>query len=213
MNDELTAIGQPSGQCINPGRFALSGLKGVGMLEFLIALLIFSIGMLGLLSAQLAGKRAGYEALQQSVATALTRDILERIRANPARSLDYRVTAAGKAGHRVPVPGVNCDITNCTPEQLAVFDLWQWESLLLGKSESDLGKYVGGLIAPRACITNDDGIVEVVINWLGVKAVSETEVSLCGSDGEGGDAADDRVNSGSHQRNQLKIVTFIAEPR
>ena len=213
MNDELTAIGQSPVQCINPSRFALSGLKGVGMLEFLIALLIFSIGMLGLLSAQLAGKRAGYEALQQSVATALARDILERIRANPARSLDYRVTAAGKASYRLPVPGVNCDTTSCSPEQLVVYDLWQWESLLLGESESDLGKHVGGLITPRACITNDDGLVEVAINWLGVKAVSETAGSLCGSDEDGEDTAEDRANNGSHQRNQLKIATFIAALR
>ncbi len=45
------------GRCL-----ALVGTRGIGMLEFLIALLIFSMGMMGLLSAQLAGKKAGYEA-------------------------------------------------------------------------------------------------------------------------------------------------------
>ncbi|RLA48698.1 MAG: hypothetical protein DRQ98_14465, partial [Gammaproteobacteria bacterium] len=50
------------------------GQKGVGLLEVLIALLIFTTGMMGLLSTQLAGKKAGYEATQRSIATALARD-------------------------------------------------------------------------------------------------------------------------------------------
>ena len=39
--------------------------RGVGMLEFLVALLIFSTAMMGLMSTQLAGKRANFEASEK----------------------------------------------------------------------------------------------------------------------------------------------------
>ena len=51
--------------------YAAQAQRGVGMLEFLLALLIFCVGMMGLMSAQLAGKRAGFEASHRSTATAL----------------------------------------------------------------------------------------------------------------------------------------------
>ena len=43
--------------------------SGVGMLEFMIALLIFSTAIAGLLSVQLAAKKAAHEAARRSVAT------------------------------------------------------------------------------------------------------------------------------------------------
>ena len=51
--------------------------RGVGMLEFLVALMIFSMGITGLLSAQLVAKKTIIEAGQRSMAIALARDILE----------------------------------------------------------------------------------------------------------------------------------------
>lgn len=206
-----------TGVALPPGRFralkvlAVSGHKGVGMLEFLIALLIFSTGMSGLLSAQLAGKRAGYEAFQRSVATALARDILERIRANPGRSLDYRVTGAGNVNKRVPMPGADCDRADCSAAQLAVFDLWQWESQLLGESERDAGINVGGLVSPHACITNDGGVVEVAISWQGVTPASQPTNPVCASDEDGKNAGADHANDDLRLRNHLRIATFIAE--
>lgn len=180
---------------------AVSGDKGIGMLEFLIALLIFSTGMLGLLSTQLAGKRAGYEALQRSVATALARDILERMRANPGHLLDYRVTAVGDAGHRLPLPPADCDRSDCSTAQLVAYDLWQWESQLFGEPERDVEFSAGGLVSPRACISSEDGVVEVTISWLGATPVRQPAVSVCGSDDDG----DTRL------RSRLTIATFIAE--
>ena len=53
------------------------GQRGFAMVELLFALLIFSVAMMGLWSGQMAGKRAGYDALQRTVATNLARDILE----------------------------------------------------------------------------------------------------------------------------------------
>ena len=40
--------------------------SGMGMLEYLLALLIFSTGMMGLMSAQLVAKKVVHEASQRS---------------------------------------------------------------------------------------------------------------------------------------------------
>jgi len=181
---------------------------GVGMLELLIALLILSLGMMGLLAAQLAGKRASYEASQRSVATALARDIIERMRANPAQLESYRATNIGDEAHRALSPHTDCNASACSAAQLAVFDLWQWESLLRGESEVVSGGYVGGLFAPRACIAADNGAVAISINWLSASA-GESVAGNPPADCYDGSAESTTAATGGRQRNQLTLRTSI----
>lgn len=188
------------------------GHSGIGMLEFLIALLIFSMGMMGLLSAQLAGKKASYEAGQRSIATALARDMLERIRANPGQIAVYRLADVGNSSHRLPLPAADCDTTACSAPQLATFDVWQWESLLLGESEILAGVYAGGLVSPRACITGDTGEIAVTISWLGAIPFPAATVANCAGDAVVSGVAPGGIESTTLQRQQLTLSTFI-EPR
>ena len=172
--------------------------SGVGMLEFLVALLIFSVGMLGLLSAQLVGKKANFEASQRSVALTLARDILERMRANPGQIPDYQVSGVGDKANRLPRPAADCDVAACSAQELAVFDIWQWESLLLGYSEQDSAGYTGGLLTPRACIASSGGAVDVTISWRDVTSAETAAESDCAP------VID------AHQRHQLTVSTFMA---
>ena len=183
--------------------------KGVGMLEVLIALLIFSTGMMGLLSTQLAGKKAAYEATQRSIATALARDILERVQANSGQASGYVVQNAGDQNNQLPIPATNCEQADCTPVQLATFDLWQWESLLLGVSEQQVGSNVGGLVSPRACISNEDGVVSVAISWLGASSAREPAESECGRDIAGLYDAPDEAVGNNLRRRQMIMSTSV----
>jgi type IV pilus assembly protein PilV len=182
--------------------------KGVGLLEVLIALLVFTTGMMGLLSTQLAGKKAGYEATQRSVATALARDILERMQANPGQIAAYVVNNAGDQENPLPMPATNCEQTDCTPLQLAVFDLWQWESLVMGVSEKQGGSNVGGLVSPRACIFREDGAVSVAISWLGATSARDPAESVCGSDIAGLYDAPDEAVGNNLRRRQMIMSTY-----
>lgn len=185
--------------------------KGAGMLEFFVALLIFSMGMLGLLSAQWVGKKTAFEASQRSVATALVRDILERMRANPGQLEAYQAGSLGDEVGRITAPEIDCDVMDCTAAELALFDLWQWESLLLGDSEQDLVGSAGGLVAPRACISSAGGAVNVTISWRGVLHTSDTEepiaVEACEATGDGVPIED---TGEQPQRHFLSVSTFIA---
>jgi type IV pilus assembly protein PilV len=192
-------------------RCVVSMHAGVGMLEFLVALLIFSVGMLGLMSAQLTGKKASFDASQRSTATALVRDIVERMRANPGQTMAYQIVSAGDEGNRLPRPEVDCGIADCSTEQLAAYDLWQWESLLVGESEQDAVGNAGGLVAPRACIRSAGDAVDVVISWHGVlRTIMTVEPSVpAACDEDVGEVPSPAPGDGP-QRHQLTVSTFIA---
>lgn len=197
-----------------PGRLSArmtpgSAYGGIGMVEFLIALLIFSTGIMGLLAAQIAGKRASFDASQRSYATALARDILERMRANPTQLAAYEIAAVGDTGSRVPLPGADCDTAACTTEQLAAFDVWQWESLLLGASEQVGGEFSGGLVSPLACIARQGNAVTVSISWLGATPAESPTEAVCDS-GTGSPAEAGGAGEGILRRRQLTLAAFIA---
>jgi type IV pilus assembly protein PilV len=199
----------PIGHVKAQAKCAVSAERGLGMLEYLLALLIFSTGMMGLMSAQLVAKKVGYEASQRSTATALGRDIVERMRTNSGQLEAYRALAIGDTTQLLPLPDVSCDISTCTVLQLAAFDLWQWESNLLGLSGQRNFASSGGLVSPRACISTDGGEVAVTISWLVSSVVQRPTPSTCGADDIGSEATPSESNDDTLQRRQLMISTYI----
>ena len=189
-------------------RLSVKTYVGVGMLEFLIALLVFSMGMVSLIAAQVTGKKTIFEASQHSVATALARDILERMRANPSQLVAYQIAGLPDENHRLVRPDTDCDVTVCTTEQLAAFDLWQWQAQLLGHSEQDSVGNVGGLLEPQACITSDGGDVDVTISWRGVMTVEPSTQTGCGVAVDG-ESESEEGEGEAPQRNRLTVSTFI----
>lgn len=184
---------------------------GFGLIEVLIALLILATGMTGLMMTQLAGKKAAHEAAQRSIATVLVRDIVERIQANPGSIADYVITNAGDESKPLPLPAMHCERAACSPTQLAAFDLWQWESLLLGASEKLGERNVGGLVLPRACISHAGGAVSVAISWLGMSAAREPGSSNCGSGVIGLYDAPDEPAGNNARRRQMVLSTYVGE--
>ena len=199
----------PIGRAKVQAQYAMSVERGMGMLEYLLALLVFSTGMMGLMSAQLVAKKVAYEASQRSTATALGCDIVERMRTNSGQLEAYRALAIGDTTQLLPLPDASCDISTCTVLQLAAFDLWQWESNLLGRSERRSSASSGGLVSPRACISSDGGEVSVTISWLVSSVVQQPTPSTCGAEDIGAGATPSESNDNTLQRRQLMISTYI----
>ena len=199
----------PIGRAKPQAKYAVSGERGMGMLEYLLALLIFSTGMMGLMSAQLVAKKVLYEASQRSTATALGRDIIERMRTNSGQLEAYRALAIGETRKLLPLPEADCDISTCTARQLAAFDLWQWESNLLGHLERRSSASSGGLVSPRACISSDGGEVSVTISWLVPSVVQQPTSSTCGADDIESEVTQYEAHDYTLQRRQLMISTYI----
>jgi type IV pilus assembly protein PilV len=99
--------------------------QGFTLLEVLIALLVLSIGLLGLAALQTTGLRSNEMASMRTTSTMLTYDISDRMRANPQGTVDSDyVIDSGPVTGTVP----DCTSTDCTTAQMATFDLSQWKT-------------------------------------------------------------------------------------
>ncbi len=154
---------------------------GFGMIEVLIAALVFSVGALGMSTVQITAKRGNYEAAQRSVATSLARDILERMRSNPSELPQYAVS---ELGSRLAPSTDHCTTRICSPGPLAQRDLDEWNEFLSGDLEvatpARSGLSAGGLLDHRACITHAAGLVTVAIAWRGATNMANPDASTCG---------------------------------
>jgi len=63
--------------------------RGFTLLEVMITLVVFAIGMLGMAAMQVISKKNNFDAAQRTAATALAYDIVERMRANPTQLVEY----------------------------------------------------------------------------------------------------------------------------
>ena len=115
--------------------------QGFTLLEVLIALLVLSIGLLGLAALQTIGLRSNEMASMRTTATMLAYDISDRMRANPQGTIDSNY----KIGSGAVVETVDCTSENCDPEELATFDLSQWKTALarLPGGQGDITQIAG----------------------------------------------------------------------
>jgi type IV pilus assembly protein PilV len=113
---------------------------GFTLLEVLVALLVLSIGLLGIGKLMMLSARANDSAYMRSQATALGYTILDAMRANRQQALG--------GGYDTNVVGVgasqNCVATapGCTPAQQAQSDTWQWNQSLASALPAGSGTVV-----------------------------------------------------------------------
>jgi type IV pilus assembly protein PilV len=92
---------------------------GFSLIEVLIAVVIMSVGMLGIAGLYVEGLRAGRTSNFRHQAVTLASDVADRIRANPRAGVDYE----GPGGNN------NCVLGNvdCNPAQMAANDIQIWK--------------------------------------------------------------------------------------
>lgn len=101
--------------------------SGVSMVEVLVALIVMSVGLLGIASLYVTALQAKSTSLSRMKAVNLAYDLADRIRANPSGIASYVVANA----LTVATPTETCmGSTNCTPAQMAAADLGQWKALI-----------------------------------------------------------------------------------
>ena len=96
--------------------------RGVSIVEALVALLVLSVGMLGIAVMYLESVRANRTALSRTLAVHLVNDMADRIRANRMGRDKYDAAFGTAPG----APKANCATNDCTAADLAVYDLSQW---------------------------------------------------------------------------------------
>lgn len=96
--------------------------SGFTLLEVMIALVIFSIGLLGLAGLQAGGLRSNTQAQFRTVATIQVYDMAERIRANPRGVADGDYNAFDDASPTAE----DCISAACTAAEMATYDYYEW---------------------------------------------------------------------------------------
>lgn len=166
--------------------------SGFTLVEVLIAIVIFGVGLLAVASLQGVARKSSYEAVQRTTAVHLADSLIARMRANPQALEDY----LGGLGERVLTEAAPPDAvtgcaalwpnTGCGAAALAAVDMSQWWNLLVGTTEVVDGQAVGGLVRPTACIRGESdgatGAYEVAIAWRGTTEIDQTGADPCADD-------------------------------
>ncbi|WP_252176450.1 type IV pilus modification protein PilV [Endozoicomonas sp. 4G] len=106
--------------------------KGVGLIEVMVALLVISVGVLGMAGLQTKSLQHNQLAYLRSQAVIIVNDMMDRIRANKtiaASGNDYVITEAEyvAAGCTTTDFIDRCESATCNESQLAIYDVQQWK--------------------------------------------------------------------------------------
>ena len=133
--------------------------KGLSLIEVMIALAVFSFGLLALAALMASGLKYNTSALHRSYATNQAYDMADRMRANRLGLDSECYDGLGDSdtdsvcfSESDTDPG--CIESGCTPEQMAQYDSWQWNT----DNARLLPQGVG-------TVTSDSGIYTITIAW------------------------------------------------
>ncbi len=99
---------------------------GFTLIETLAALVVLSVGLLGVAALHISGIGTGRTAYYRTHAIDLVADMAERIRGNPLALDAY----AGSSAEHDCAPAAGGGSVDCTPAQMAAHDLHLWERSL-----------------------------------------------------------------------------------
>lgn len=117
------------------------GQRGFSIVEAMVALLVLSVGMLGIAGLYVTTLRASGSALFRSQAVNFAADMADRIRANPTAREAYEGAAADN----------NCaEGATCAPAALAADDVFRWQDQLATTLPDD-----GDVATPQGTVAVD----------------------------------------------------------
>ena len=104
--------------------------RGSALIEALVAMLVFALGVLGMLGVQIKSVADNQNATQRVVAARLADDLFERMKTNAGGVSNINTYVMGvdewSSPNPVPSDDGRCDQNFCTPNSQAAFDRWQW---------------------------------------------------------------------------------------
>jgi len=110
-------------------RFARA--RGFSLMEVLIALLVLSLGLLGLAALQSIGFKFNQDSFERTQATLLAYDIIDRMRANSIARNDtannFNNIPISAAATTYTVPADPYCATGCSPTEIRNQDLRRWK--------------------------------------------------------------------------------------
>jgi type IV pilus modification protein PilV len=123
--------------------------SGLSIVEALVALVVLSFAMLGIAGMSLESLRANRTAQTRTLAVQLVNDLADRIRANRSGRASY-VVARGAVP---PAPAKDCAVNDCTPKEVAAYDLNQWYLAVRRGLPTSVGAKPGDRVPPEVQVS------------------------------------------------------------
>lgn len=136
-----------------------NGNRGFSLVEVMVALLVLSIGLLGLAALQITSLQYNTGSYLRTQATFLAYDIIDRMRANSAAIVDSDGDGYDQPASSNVTAGTNCDSVSCTSAQLALYDVKKWYD----KATATLPNAVN---TPPTIDINASRVVTISIRWM-----------------------------------------------
>lgn len=133
--------------------------RGISLIEVLVAIVIFSLGLIGLALMQLKGATFTKEAGSRTMAVLQARSLADRMQANPQGVADgaYDFALSG-----IPTT-VDCSSKTCTADDVARNDLAEWLNRIKASAPGATSGTNFGTVA-----NNGDGTWTITVSWNGL---------------------------------------------
>ncbi len=121
--------------------------KGFSLLEVMIAMVIFAVGVLGLAGMQALALENSFESASRNQAIILAYSMSDRMLANREGKDAYRIDSG-----LTPTPQTDCSVVNCgTIAEIVAYDQSKWKQTLAQQLLAGDGSITGA--APNYTIT------------------------------------------------------------
>ncbi len=161
---------------------------GATLIEVLIALLVFGLGIQGIISLQYLALKENFDATQRSQGSWAAQELVNRIRSNPEGRAAGDYSIDGNPCKNDPPETICADTADgnaaaCNPAEMAAFDIWQ---SICATSNQGLAQNQGTLFNPNLTIScggtcDENSVITLTLQWQ-AKAVADDAESISDKD-------------------------------
>ena len=103
---------------------ALSHQRGASLIEVLVSVFIFAIGVLGFASLQSRSIQSTFDNGQRDQVVWMSQSLVDRVRVNTPGTTTYASLLSNFDSGDCATPATMCDTATCTSVEMATFDIW-----------------------------------------------------------------------------------------
>lgn len=146
----------------------LAANRGFSLIEVLVALLVLSVGLLGLAALQSTGLRFSHQSYGRTQAAFQVYDIVDRMRVNRTGSTGGAHTNYDNVTPSATGTSVDCVANTCTSAQLASDDIYTWKTAtarLLPQGQAAICRGTFSSDFSSCTVSTTSNLYHIMVRW------------------------------------------------